>query len=743
MQLPRIKDQVMVEGSSLTRLKKSFPLEQDAADNKTRPAAKHQRAEADLSIQTSIRRTATDAHKSSALDSFEHLEGKPLHGKSRLKEPDPTPMRLIMDHSQFIIDIDGAGSQPTSLIRKRDIGLQKTVGISKDYRARQADPGKSQAAPANSRSNSIGRHSQGADKTAQTGLERVELDSVSKGQLKAYIFQAASQPIPEINRRDLKQKSFKIQQHSGLREVPQPDARLQKEKSAGMHAASQPASSNTRTSSNTTPSPKLLDIKPLGLGAKSESLPSQQPQEASQRIPDSYKRGDQLSKNRRPRDDSLANRSLEEKPLLRSGLVEETAELPGHSKRSKQRRLPPEEKNYKTNPALLDRAALALQRESLHQPSVRRGAELLPIILNPVRSVLSPPERLLEANQLAPQPRLRPRPASVKLKKAAKPRKVDVLYNLYCGLTSTRDDAFQPKYGLGSGNNDKLLDKLFRAKGLVFENFFSKCSVVWTQLMNKRTALANTKQGVEDMDLNDKNTPPTIRTFRIKNPDALEAQIVASKLFRVADTNLVREVAQELQRKQRLLVVKLDCFTILNHISGLSHISKKHMLHDTLKNYCKTHNLDLGKIIPETWVLRGDTLDDDLQQLVAQKAATTDGWASPLIVKPGENSNRGQGIAMAYSASELKAVCLALIESRKNTSTLVVQTYIVEPLLFKNRKFDFRCYGLVHKLPGRLSYYWYSRGYARTCSFEYNLDNKDNLMVHLTNEAVQVKGKIS
>ncbi len=731
MQLPRIKDQPGVEGVSVSKLKKGVALDQDAPEAKPRHTIKHHRFDADASNRLAIRRTATDGLKATAVDSSEHLEGRPVPGKQRLKDSESNPPRQVLDNSQFIIDIDGSTHQPSTLIRKRDIGLHKTVSISKDYKARLTDTGKGQGVPANSRSNCIGKQSPAVDKNAQTALERVEIDSISKGYLKAYIFQNSNQLIPEVNRRDLKQKTFKIQQLLAPKDPVHPEARQPaKEKSLGAQAASHPTSTNTQTSSHHTPSPKLLDIKPLSLGCltaiKTDVLLAH-PLEAVQRIPESYKRGDHRAK-KKLRDESTANKSLEDKPLLRSGLTEEAPDQPpAHSKRSKPRLLPLEDKPQPARPP----------RDSHNPPSIRKNADLLPLLLNPTRSVLSPPERLLEQTHVPRQ--ARPRPASVR-PKASKPRKLDLLYNLYCGITCTREDAFQPRFGLGTGNNDKLLDKLFRAKGLAFENFFTKCHVVWTQLMNKRTALANTKQGVEEMDLNDKNTPPTIRTFRIKNPDALEAQILQAKLFRVADHALVREVAQELKRKQRIVVVKLDSFTILNHVSGLGYIAKKHLLHDTLKNYCAAHKLDLGRLVPETWILQSDTLEEDLQLLVSQKASSADGWASPLIVKPGENSNRGQGIAMAYSAAELRSVCLGLIESRKNTLTLVVQTYIVQPLLFKNRKFDFRCYGLVHKLPGRLSYYWYSKGYARTCSFEYNLEAKDNLMVHLTNEAVQVKG---
>ena len=116
-------------------------------------------------------------------------------------------------------------------------------------------------------------------------------------------------------------------------------------------------------------------------------------------------------------------------------------------------------------------------------------------------------------------------------------------------------------------------------------------------------------------------------------------------------------------------------------------------------------------------------------------------FVNPLIIKPGQFSNRGIGISMAFNVSDTMRLCKETLEKRKNTCSVIVQEYIAKPLLFKNRKFDVRCYATVIKLFDRITYFWYNRGYARTSSYEYDSQVRDNLMVHLTNEAVQVKGK--
>jgi hypothetical protein len=67
-----------------------------------------------------------------------------------------------------------------------------------------------------------------------------------------------------------------------------------------------------------------------------------------------------------------------------------------------------------------------------------------------------------------------------------------------------------------------------------------------------------------------------------------------------------------------------------------------------------------------------------------------------------------------------------------------VQKYIERPLLYKGRKFDIRQLVLVDN---KMNIYVYKEFYVRTSSAVYDIDNVQDLFIHLTNYAVQKKKK--
>jgi len=104
------------------------------------------------------------------------------------------------------------------------------------------------------------------------------------------------------------------------------------------------------------------------------------------------------------------------------------------------------------------------------------------------------------------------------------------------------------------------------------------------------------------------------------------------------------------------------------------------------------------------------------------------------IMKPGENSNRGNGICVV---STLKEVQKEILSSAKRDHTHIIQKYIERPLLMHKRKFDIRVFGLLTSINGVMKGYYFDEGYLRTSSQVFSLDDLKNPIVHLTNDAIQ------
>lgn len=137
--------------------------------------------------------------------------------------------------------------------------------------------------------------------------------------------------------------------------------------------------------------------------------------------------------------------------------------------------------------------------------------------------------------------------------------------------------------------------------------------------------------------------------------------------------------------------------------------------------------------IPLTFLIKKDHTDPSFAEFLSY--ANFDSTSSDQnywIIKPGENSNRGSGIQVCDSIEQLKSY----ISSSKRKS-YIIQKYITNPLLIDGRKFDIRCYALLTSINGRKKAYFYQGGYLRTSSKEYELDDINDKLVHLTNDAVQ------
>lgn len=290
---------------------------------------------------------------------------------------------------------------------------------------------------------------------------------------------------------------------------------------------------------------------------------------------------------------------------------------------------------------------------------------------------------------------------------------------------------------LGKGNNHQLIERLLRGRVFVeTERLLNDCNIIWTQITcpSARPSLTCTTQKFFQRGMYES---PFYKKSDLMTTEDCAEELDKLKIFKF-DKKTVVPVFERVIQTAKLNSVMPEAVVIANHVKGLKLIARKAELAHTVIAHCKNQGTDPFTVIPLTYFVRGENFSADMNDLVKTIKESAEGFNTPYIVKPGEFTNRGKGITMAYSEIELRSQCSDLFEQNKSSMNAIVQKYIANPLLFKGRKFDFRCYALLVKGFAQATVYWYGLGYMRTSSYEYSLDAKDNLMVHLTNEAVQV-----
>lgn len=337
------------------------------------------------------------------------------------------------------------------------------------------------------------------------------------------------------------------------------------------------------------------------------------------------------------------------------------------------------------------------------------------------------------------KPHFRSRSKGARLPQLQKPlfslseqqRKVVSLF-FGCLIEPVEEDQFKFKYVVGKGNNHPLVTqvicKRLGARPSVKEN----CHFVWQQVsdpqMSKTHISTLPKRHLAEAGVD------------IDDVDRLVFLVATCKLFDCRDFDLIRQCLSHRATKGKASILILPSLVFENHMRGSYILGRKSTLTELIIDKKKKAKEDPFSIIPRSFIMKQDSYKDDLKGLenLINVMRTI---SFPLIVKPGENANRGHGISVVYNEDELSKSVKGCFENR--AQTVIVQSYLKTPLLFKDRKFDIRCYALVVRSCNGLHCFWYKLGYARTSSYTYNANDKLNLMVHLTNEAVQVKSRLS
>ena len=166
---------------------------------------------------------------------------------------------------------------------------------------------------------------------------------------------------------------------------------------------------------------------------------------------------------------------------------------------------------------------------------------------------------------------------------------------------------------------------------------------------------------------------------------------------------------------------------VVNFFRGIHKLVLKSMMARLLRNATPA----LTAALPLTFVIMpGQTDGDERQALLAESAArAADGRPDVWIAKSSHGA-KGDDIHIGRGA----AAVLERVDAQSDTRAWVVQKYVEDPLLYRGRKFDIRCWVLVD---ADFNIFMYRTGVLRLTSTPYTPERLDDAFVHLTNHCIQ------
>jgi hypothetical protein len=304
------------------------------------------------------------------------------------------------------------------------------------------------------------------------------------------------------------------------------------------------------------------------------------------------------------------------------------------------------------------------------------------------------------------------------------------------------------KYFLGKGNNSKLVKQLMSSRWWwvrVSEEEMHLAHLVWTQwkewgYIRSLPCLNDVKTEVQancsvSIDSKTKYLPVSVNNV-ISQPKVVDVTPLGFDLITKAQS-YVHMLANCTYETVDLM--------LHNKIEHNYHLANKKALFYNLVKYYEALGKNPFEYIPLTFHIKtgeNDPVFHQFLEIFAEFEGKIDENGKKIanlwIVKPGENTNRGNGITVAADLASIKSELKSNPCPSTGQHTFILQKYIEKPFLVNKRKFDIRCYALITSINSVLQGYFYQEGYIRTSSKPFSLSNT-NKFVHLTNDAVQQK----
>lgn len=276
---------------------------------------------------------------------------------------------------------------------------------------------------------------------------------------------------------------------------------------------------------------------------------------------------------------------------------------------------------------------------------------------------------------------------------------------------------------IGKGNNSNLVKKTIQSRNWwTVTEFKEKANFVWTQWKDK-PFLGTLQCATDKTHIEDAATSICVKS----------AQNLISGMGLIANSRSYISLATE---KFIPEMSKLHNKIEFNHF-----LSNKKDLFLTMKEHYNSIGVDVFEKVPLTFHVSIGEVDPEFLAFnekfseFERYREVHPNFQNLWIIKPGEFTNRGQGIKVCKTFEEIKALVSV------SEHTFIIQKYIENPLLITKRKFDIRCYSLITCINGVIQGYFYLDGYLRTTSHEFTMKDISNLYIHLTNDAIQKHSK--
>ncbi|CAG9319171.1 unnamed protein product [Blepharisma stoltei] len=313
-------------------------------------------------------------------------------------------------------------------------------------------------------------------------------------------------------------------------------------------------------------------------------------------------------------------------------------------------------------------------------------------------------------------------------------------------ITPPCENFFTYKYYLGRGNNARLVQQCLNSRWWwtrVTKEEIDKANFIWTQWKDKNiieslSSLSDIKHDQE----------------AITSPVSISCNtrfVWISPTTNISQTKIV-----DLAPLGYDLVTKSESFShiacnflyncsemkICNKIEHNYHLSNKKALFANLRQYYLAIGKDPFDYIPVTFHITKGENDEEFvkfEEIYNTKisAVSAETLTNIWIVKPGENTNRGNGITVCSSLEQIKGIIRSSNPDKTNKRTFIIQKYVENPFLVHKRKFDIRCYALITCFNGVVQGYYYNEGYLRTSCKSFSINNIEDPFTHLTNDAIQ------